>query len=282
MSKKQLKIETYALPKGGGGKTTTSYNRACRLAEKGYQVLTVSGDCSKNIDNTFQIDEEITSTIFDVFTGGEVKIYETDKENIFMIPGDERLTDAGIEIHKVKSNHFKIFAKWVNINYEFLNDTFDYIIIDTHNDASEVTGNFIYASSVVIAPSNPDKNGYSGWIDLQNFINKIVKETEEDFTGKVTCFVKPYLLANRVTVGQHPDDLFISQFSEEENFIGFLPQRKIFIKSLLINKSIFQQIDEMYPSEAKRYEELLDNINKVYAEIDKADAEAGKLSYIVE
>ncbi|KXT62781.1 hypothetical protein SGADD02_02255 [Streptococcus gallolyticus] len=49
---------------------------------------------------------------------------------------------------------------WLGDHYDNLAQQFDVIIIDTHNDESLVTANFIAVSDIVLAVSDASKNAY--------------------------------------------------------------------------------------------------------------------------
>jgi len=77
---------------GGQGKTTTIFFTALLLAQQGYKVLAVDADPQANL--TFYLNYDVQPdepSLFEVLTR-EVKvedgIYETQYENLFVIPAD--------------------------------------------------------------------------------------------------------------------------------------------------------------------------------------------------
>lgn len=149
-----MKIQTTNLPKGGGGKTTHSFNEGDWLATyKNKRVCLIDGASECNLTRAFNVTS--TKTMYDVFTTGEYEIVPI-KKNLSLICGDERLTDAQLDL--VSRNHkYLQFFMWLADHYDDLAQQFDVIIIDTHNDESLVTANFIAVSDIVLAVSDASK-----------------------------------------------------------------------------------------------------------------------------
>ena len=88
--------------KGGVGKTTTTVNLAAFLAAKGKRVLIVDIDPQGNAGFGIGINaEEIQTTIYEVLIGEvpiEEAVFNTDLENLFIIPSNIHLSGAQVEL----------------------------------------------------------------------------------------------------------------------------------------------------------------------------------------
>lgn len=135
-----MKIQTTNLGKGGGGKTTDTFNEGDWLARvKGLRTLLIDGAWECNLTRTFDVKCE--KTVYDIFTTGEYEIVPI-SENLSLICGDERLTDEQLDLASRNNKYLQLFM-WFSEHYEELEAQFDVILIDTHNDESLVTANFI-------------------------------------------------------------------------------------------------------------------------------------------
>lgn len=130
-----MKVITFATVKGGVGKTTLSYNYAEYLAHKGNKVLLMDVDSQTALTHYFNIfDGE--GTITSIYTNQmqnnpnqqKLKIHHVDT-NIDLIAGDLGITELEKQINTM-SNQDYFFLFWLSDNYDKLNATYDYLIID--------------------------------------------------------------------------------------------------------------------------------------------------------
>lgn len=125
-----MKIQTTNLGKGGGGKTTDTFNEGDWLARvKGLRTLLIDGAWECNLTRTFDVKCE--KTVYDIFTTGEYEIVQI-SENLSLICGDERLTDEQLDLGSRNNKYLQLFM-WFSEHYEELAAQFDVILIDTHN-----------------------------------------------------------------------------------------------------------------------------------------------------
>lgn len=130
-----MKIQTTNLGKGGGGKTTDTFNEGDWLARvKGLRTLLIDGAWECNLTRTFDVKCE--KTVYDIFTTGEYEIVPI-SENLSLICGDERLTDEQLDLASRNNKYLQLFM-WFSEHYEELEAQFDVILIDTHNDERSV------------------------------------------------------------------------------------------------------------------------------------------------
>lgn len=258
-----MQIVTININKGGTGKSTFSYNFSKWLSSrKNKKVLLIDGDSSCNL--TYSFKELGTSSIYDVFKGGGFEIYPVDK-NMDFIKGSEFLTDEDLELRK-KQNNCLILFMWFADNIEMLSK-YDYVIIDTHNDASLVTSNFIAVADAVIGVSEPSRNGYRAWLELKETINRLKSEVVDIMTRKSYIQAVPYLIGNKIEHIGRSSREFLDIIANDPGLVGIIPKKELLAKSLLSDKSIFELQDEMSSAEKKRHRKFYEHIEEVFEKI---------------
>ena len=263
-----MKIQTTNLGKGGGGKTTDTFNEGDWLARvKGLRTLLIDGAWECNLTRTFDVKCE--KTVYDIFTTGEYEIVPI-SENLSLICGDERLTDEQLDLASRNNKYLQLFM-WFSEHYEELEAQFDVILIDTHNDESLVTANFIAVSDIVLAVSDASLNGFRAWLSLKNFVDFIKSEAIEVITKKSYVKAEPYLIGNKIKyVGNNVTDTckqFLEVVEEDQAYLGSIQEKELMAKSLVISQSVFEQHEEMTANQKETHQKFYDNINYVYENI---------------
>lgn len=258
-----MKIITVNINKGGTGKSTFSYNFSKWLSlKKNKKVLLIDGDSSCNLTYSFRHLKE--KSIFDIFQTGEVDINHIE-ENLDFIKGSELLNDDILELRKRQNNCLILFM-WISDNLKIISN-YDYIIIDTHNDSSLVTSNFISIADSVIGVAEPSRNGFRAWFELQQNIDHLKSEIVDVLTRKSYVQAEPYLIANKIEHIGNTSKEFLNAVSKENRFLGSIPKKELMAKSLLLDKSIFEQQENMKPSEVKKHQKFFDNIDKLFNKV---------------
>ena len=263
-----MKIQTTNLPKGGGGKTTHSFNEGDWLASyKDKRVLLMDGAFECNLTRAFDVTS--TKTMYDIFTTGEYEIVPI-KKNLSLIRGDERLTDAQLDLASRNHKYLQFFM-WLGDHYDDLAQQFDVIIIDTHNDETLVTANFIAVSDIVLAVSDASKNAYRAWLKLNRFVDVIKSEAIDVITRKSYVTATPYIIGNNIKLfGTHVPDTakqFLAVMEEDPAYLGTIFTKELLAKSLVYDQSVFEQYQQMTPKEQEKHQNFYDNITYVYQHI---------------
>lgn len=271
-----MHIITIGMNKGGTGKTTITFNFVYKLARMGKRVLLIDGDHSTNLTFTMQV---IANTIYneesilDIFTKKRKELFQQDlsmiyeiNENISFIPGNPNLTEKYLKMNE-NVQKGKLMSRWIATNYEILNENFDYIIIDTHNDESLITQDFYVASDIIIAVANPAGNSVRAYFQLKNLIKNMEEEYYNTETGESLVEAKIYLLGNNVNHIGSTSRTFNEEIQHIDDLIGVIPKKELLDSSLNINEDIFTQYDKMSNAEKHRNQAFYDNINQTFEKI---------------
>lgn len=266
-----MKIITVNINKGGTGKTTVSYNLAKYLSEiKKKNVLLIDGDRSCNLSYSFS--DLGKSTIADIFNENKVE-FNSIHNNLDMIKGSETLEDDTLDLQS-KYNNSMLFFLWIADNYSML-EKYDYMVIDTHNDKSLVTANFLAVSDIIIGVSEPSRNGLRAWYELENTVHDLKNGLVDLKTRESYVRAKPYLIGNRVSHIGNTSKNFLETVEDMDKYLGMIQKKELLAKSLLEDRSIFEQRESMSKREKERHQAFFDSIKDVFeAIIEKANEES--------
>ncbi|UXP31094.1 ParA family protein [Reichenbachiella agarivorans] len=140
-------IITVINQKGGTGKTTTSVNLGCALAEAKKKVLMIDLDPQGNLSYWLGIGE-VDKTMADVMMlDNKITDVIVKKEGVSIAPSDVSLSD--VEINIASMNQRESILK--NALSEVESD-YDYVIIDCPPSLSLLTVNALTATDRVIVP----------------------------------------------------------------------------------------------------------------------------------
>lgn len=260
----KMKIITVNVNKGGTGKSTISYNLAKWLSDiQNKKVLLVDGDRSCNLSYSFSCERE--SNILGVFTKEEVNINRIN-ENLSFIHGSEQLEDNTIDL-KSKQNNCMLLFMWIADNMESRLQEYDYMIIDTHNDTSLVTSNFLAVADMVIGVSEPSRNGFRAWLELKGTVDFLKNELVDVMTRQTYVTAQPYLIANKIDHIGNSSKSFLETVEQESNYIGMIQKKELLAKSLLEDISVFEMREKMSKNEEHRHEKFFNHLEKVFNKI---------------
>jgi chromosome partitioning protein len=160
--------------KGGVGKTTTAVNLSAGLSILNKKVLLIDLDPQGNCTSGLGISKDNSyKTIYDVLindTTLENTIRNTELDNLQIIPANNDLIGANIELHDVDNREKVLKNKIEKFRYKY-----DYIIIDCPPSLGYLTLNSLVCSDSILIPLQCEFFAMEGLAQLINTF-KLVKK----------------------------------------------------------------------------------------------------------
>lgn len=178
-------VVSFISEKGGVGKTTACYHVAIGLqrfhakrvlvVDADYQRGGLTGRCFPDLLENFKRGKMPGTTLFHVFRAlysGQSDLPVPDIRatslGLDVLPSDPRLTE--VSVHKlpssnnIRENNHKLFAHLsaIKSSLEPYADRYDYILIDTHPETSELLRSVIFASRAAVSPVKLDEQSSVG------------------------------------------------------------------------------------------------------------------------
>jgi len=161
-----VRITVIANQKGGIGKTTTANQLSAGLRAKGYSVLVIDTDPQGNLSHTMRANTNIGG-VFEALNGEPIEqlIQKTSQgdilaSSIHLSGADKKFADYGAEYLLRKS-------------LKPLNETYQYIIIDSPPQLGILTINTLIAATDLIIPLTADLYAFMGLSQLLNTVERI-------------------------------------------------------------------------------------------------------------
>ena len=175
------RIISFAMQKGGVGKTTTCVNMATFMALMGKKVLLIDLDSQGNATTNlgFSKDGKFNSIYQVMSEDVDLKdaIYDTKIKNLALIPSNIHL--AGVEVELVYMNSREFVVKKI---LEKVKDNYDYIVIDCPPSLNLITINAFTASDSVIIPIQSEFFALEGLSQLMNTIRLVKKNLNAELS----------------------------------------------------------------------------------------------------
>lgn len=163
--------------KGGVGKTTTAAAFASVLISNKKRVLVIDMDAQCNLSNYYGIHTtNDLITTYDILADKNTSIKDSIivSEQGDIIPSSSFLaTVDGLLLNEI-DRHSRLRKA-----LKYLNDEYDYIIIDTPPALSTLTINALCASDYVIIPSSADSFSMQGIVQVMNTITAVQENLNE-------------------------------------------------------------------------------------------------------
>ncbi len=181
------RIIAVANQKGGVGKTTTSINLSAALAVKGKKVLVIDTDPQGNTTSGFGIDKNnLDDTIYELILE-ECTINDCIISDVIpgvsVIPSNVNLAAAEIELIGVDRKEF-ILKNAV----DFIEDKFDYIIIDCPPSLNMLTINSMTTADSVLVPIQCEYYALEGLSQLIHTVNLVKERLNPDLEMEGVIF----------------------------------------------------------------------------------------------
>lgn len=241
-----VKVITINVDKGGVGKTTLAFNGAYYLKEHDKRVLLIDLDPSTNLTYRFPkaVDVEFEHTVEAFFKGEKAPVPVTVAEGIDLIAGHAGLPLLHTEIEQGMQRRYLL--AWYYQNLPTLKETYDYILIDTHNDHSVITNNALVIADKVLAIANVDADAM-GKLAVEEKHIEHLKKMEVDFTtGQSFVNAQVVKVGNKIKKGSEAraDDrnfafAFEQLMAKDTSFLGYFYESGQMAKAKTENKTIF-------------------------------------------
>ncbi len=164
---------------GGQGKSTVSVMLAKYLAQAGHTVLAVDCDPQSNLTiflkHTVQENEPTILELYRKQVSFEDAVYVTDTKNLCLIPSDDGLDQ--VQDYLANSG---IGALTLRKRLEPAAKTFDYVIIDSPPQRSQVCKSIIGASDLVLIPAECTVKGYGSLVRTVDAIRELKEDGASD------------------------------------------------------------------------------------------------------
>jgi chromosome partitioning protein len=194
-------IIAIANQKGGVGKTTTAINLAAGLASKGRRTLLLDLDPQANSSMSFLDVRQVKRSIYDALTQDDVHLADilvpAEKiENLFVAPSTIALAKIEAKLIGELDSHYRLKDELQRVQ-----DTFDYIVIDTPPTLGIITVNALVAATHVLIPIQASYFALEGTDDLLETIDKIKVRANPQLQilgALITMYDKRTLLAKDI------------------------------------------------------------------------------------
>ena len=167
------KIIAVTNQKGGVGKTTTCVNLSAALGLMGKKVLLIDLDPQGNSTQGLGISKQsLEKSVYDVLVGAasaEDTVLHTDYENVDIIPTNNELLGAEIEMVALENREFRLKTALAS-----LRGNYDFVFIDCPPSIGLLTLNGLCATDTFILPIQCEFYALEGLSQLMGHI-RIVK-----------------------------------------------------------------------------------------------------------
>lgn len=173
------RIIAIANQKGGVGKTTTAINLSSCLAELGNKILTIDLDPQGNTTSGIGLEKsELKNTVYELLLDEctvKSSIYQTQVEQLYIIPSNVNLSGAEIELLGVNDKEYLLKNA-----IDYIRDDFDFIIIDCPPALNMLTVNAMTTANSILVPIQCEYYALEGLSQLIHTIDLVQQRLNPD------------------------------------------------------------------------------------------------------
>ncbi len=220
------KVIAFANQKGGVAKTTLSVNVASALARLGKRTLLIDMDPQGAASDAagFREHRDDTLTLIDWYRHPEPimaakHIFATNQDDLDLFPATMKAMDAEVVLARdsLPASYIQKFLKT-----PFVKDRYEYVIIDTPPNLDINFNNAIMASDFVLIPVTPEMKTVRGLSNLQESLDKLMKNCVSRVLGLVITKVQSNINTHKRVLAfyndHYADQLFVTQISNTKDF----------------------------------------------------------------
>jgi chromosome partitioning protein len=168
-----MKVIAVANQKGGVGKTTTSVNLGCALAQRGERILLIDLDPQGNATSSFGFPgdrgRELVRSAAREWLRGREGVADAAQRDVYH-PGRSRSRGAEIEIARME-NHLTRLSETLA---PFRNDnTFDYVLLDCPPSLGILMTNALAAADELLTPIQCEFFALEGLVKIVRVVDQI-------------------------------------------------------------------------------------------------------------
>ena len=168
-----MKVIAIANQKGGVGKTTTSVNLGCALADSGKRDLLIDLDPQGNATSSFGCRNLEGQSLYEPLLGNASvidKILPTRVEGMFIIPADLDLAGAEIEIARMENHLTRLTETLRPLRADA---TFDFVLLDCPPSLGILMTNALAAADELLTPIQCEFFALEGLVKIVRVVEQI-------------------------------------------------------------------------------------------------------------
>lgn len=183
------KVFTFALQKGGVGKTTTTLNLGCGVAKRGKKVLLIDIDPQANLSQGLGINVDVNELKYSIYEvllnpdqGTDFATLHLDAFQVDLVPSKLSLSGAELELAGQVGREL-ILKDALKPSLS----RYDYIFIDSPPNLGLFTINALTASHEILVPLQLHVYAYQAMPELEKVVKLVKKINPDLFVGGIIC-----------------------------------------------------------------------------------------------
>ena len=168
-----MKVIAIANQKGGVGKTTTSVNLGCALAQSGKRILLIDLDPQGNATSSFGLQDLEGESLYEPLIGDAPvadKILPTRLDGMFIIPADLDLAGAEIEIARMDNHLTRLTETLAPLRADA---TFDFVLLDCPPSLGILMTNALAAADELLIPLQCEYFALEGLSKIAHVVQQV-------------------------------------------------------------------------------------------------------------